>query len=63
MLRVFLDFLEQIQRIRLKELPQNWEDLSLLQALQSIELPQTAVTEGQALPEGDYRIVLYGGAS
>lgn len=52
-----------IQTIRLEELPETWEDLALLEQLQSIELPQSAVLEAQQLPEGDYRIVLYGGAA
>lgn len=55
--------LEQIQTIHLKELPESWEDLALLKALQSIQLPQNAVMEGRNLPGSDYRIVLYGGAS
>lgn len=54
--------LEQIQTIRLKELPETWEDLTMLENLQSISLPQTAVLEARELPD-DYRIVLYGGAS
>jgi len=54
---------EQIQTIRLEELPESWEDLSLLKDLQTIELPQDAVMEGQELPGSSYRIVLYGGAS
>lgn len=55
--------LEHIQTIRLKELPESWEDLALLKDLQSIQLPQNAVMEGNNLPGSDYRIVLYGGAS
>lgn len=52
-----------VQAIRLKELPESWEDLSLLKDLLSIELPQNAVMTAQDLPEGNYRIVLYGGAA
>ena len=51
-----------IQTIRLSRLPESWEDLALLTELQSIALPQRAVMEAEQLPEGDYRIVLYGGA-
>lgn len=57
------DSVKQILKIRLKELPESWEDLALLKDLQSIELPQSAVMEGPLqLPEGNYRIVLSGGA-
>lgn len=55
--------LQQIQVIRLQELPETWEDLALLPALQAIELPQNVLQQGTALPEGSYRIVLSGGAS
>ena len=55
--------LSHIQTIRLKELPDSWEDLALLEALESVELPQQAVMEAQTLPENGCRIVLYGGAS
>ena len=55
--------LEQIQIIRLKKLPETWEDLSQLKNLQSVEIPQTIVLEARELPGSNYRIVLYGGAS
>ncbi len=55
--------LKQIHTIRLKELPESWEDLTLLTALQSIELPQAAVMEVRELPESNCRIVLYGGGA
>lgn len=54
---------EQIQTIRLQELPESWEDLMLLKDLHTIELPQNAVMGGKELPGSSYRIVLYGGAS
>lgn len=57
------EVLAQVQTIRLKKLPESWEDLVLLEQLQAIELPQNLVLEGQELPEGSYRIVLYGGAA
>ena len=57
------DSVSQIQTIRLKELPDSWEDLTILTDLQSIVLPQEAVMTGAELPEGSFRIVLSGGAS
>ena len=55
--------MSQIQTIRLKELPDSWEDLTMLTDLQSIVLPQETVMTGAELPEGSFRIVLSGGAS
>lgn len=57
------DSVSQIQTIRLKELPDSWEDLTILTDLQSVVLPQEAVMTGAELPEGSFRIVLSGGAS
>ena len=57
------DSVSQIQTIRLKELPDSWEDLTMLTDLQSVVLPQEAVMTGAELPEGSFRIVLSGGAS
>lgn len=53
----------QIRSLRLDELPESWEELALLPALERIELPQQALLDGEALPEGDYVIELSGGAS
>ena len=50
-----------ITSLRLKELPESWEELSLLPALERIELPQRSLLDGGTLPEGDYVIVLSGG--
>ena len=50
-----------ITSLRLKKLPESWEELSLLPALERIELPQRSLLEGGDLPEGDYVIVLSGG--
>lgn len=47
--------------LRLKELPESWEELSLLPALERIELPQRSLLDGAELPEGDYVIELSGG--
>ena len=54
--------LAQIQSIRLTELPESWEDLSLLPGLQQIEISQE-VALAEDLPMDTYRIVLYGGVS
>ena len=56
------DSLEQIRTIRLRELPESWDDLLLLKNLESIELPQDALLENPELPESGCRLVLYGGA-
>lgn len=57
------DSVPQIQTIRLKELPDSWEDLTMLKNLQSVVLPQEVVLTGAELPEGSFHIVLSGGAS
>ena len=51
----------EITTLRFKELPENWEELALLPALERIELPQRALLDGGELPEGDYVIELRGG--
>lgn len=53
--------LARITALRLDTLPESWEELSLLPALERIELPQQALLEGGALPEGGYLIELRGG--
>lgn len=55
--------LQNIQSIRLTELPENWNDLDLLPSLQQIELPQNTALQTEELPVDAYRIVLYGGVS
>lgn len=50
----------EVTVLRLDRLPGDWEELSLLPALERIELPQSAALEGP-LPEGDYTLVLKGG--
>jgi len=51
----------KITALRCGELPDNWQELSLLPALERIELPQQALLDGGELPDGDYVIVLRGG--
>ena len=55
------DVLSQITFLRLDRAPESWNDLSLLPSLERIELPQQALVEGAALPEGNYIIELRGG--
>lgn len=51
----------EITFLRLKELPESWEELSLLPALEWIELPQQELLGDASLPDGDYKISLSGG--
>lgn len=55
--------LQNIQSLRLTEIPDSWSDLRLLPDLQQIELSQNAAVQAEELPMDAYRIVLYGGAS
>ncbi len=55
--------LSRITFLRLEELPESWEELTLLPALERIEIPQQALTEDALLPEGDYIIELSGGGA
>lgn len=55
--------LQNIQSLRLTEIPENWSDLRLLPDLQQIEISQNAIVQAEKLPVDAYRIVLYGGAS
>ncbi|MBQ3482530.1 MAG: hypothetical protein IJH48_09475 [Oscillospiraceae bacterium] len=52
---------DELTELRLDAMPQSWEDLSLLPALERIEIPQQALLDGAPLPEGDYTIELNGG--
>ena len=52
-----------ITTITLMDMPESWEDLSLLPALKEIRLPQDALLGDAPLPEGDYTIRLLGGGS
>ncbi len=53
--------LSELSFLRLRELPESWEELRFLSALERIELPQQALLDGGALPDGDYVIELSGG--
>ena len=55
------DLADSITLLQLDGMPESWDDLALLPALERIELPQQALLEGGALPEGDYVIELSGG--
>ncbi|MBR0160835.1 MAG: hypothetical protein IJQ02_06125 [Oscillospiraceae bacterium] len=54
---------ERITVLRLRDMPAGWEDLALLPALERIIVPQTAVGENSALPEGDVTVELSGGGA
>ena len=54
---------EQITCLELDSLPENWDDLSLLPALQRIRLPQQALLSDGALPEEGYTVELIGGGT
>ena len=47
--------------LRLEALPESWEDLALLPALERIVLPQQALSSGVSLPEREYTFELSGG--
>lgn len=47
--------------LRLEELPESWDELSVLPALEWIELPQRELLRDESLPDGDYLISLSGG--
>ncbi len=49
-----------VTALRFERLPADWEELTLLPALEKIELPQTAARDGP-LPDGDWLLVLRGG--
>ncbi len=53
----------EVTAIRLEGLPESWDDLSRLPALQQIAIPQEAAMQAEDLPIQQYRIVLYGGVS
>ena len=50
-----------IVTLSLDALPESWDELSLLPALETIRVPQEAVVSGEELPEGTYRVELTGG--
>jgi SNF2 family DNA or RNA helicase len=51
----------ELTELRLDAMPESWDDLSSLPALERIEIPQQALVDGGELPEGDYTIELSGG--
>ena len=54
--------LSGIVSLRMKSMPENWNDLALLPALESLEIPQQLVQEADTLPDG-YTIELTGGGT
>lgn len=57
---ITLELAENLSVLRLKALPESWDDLQALPALERIALPQEAVMGERELPEG-YVIELRGG--
>ena len=55
------DGISELTYLRFRELPESWEELEKLPSLARIELPQQALLDGGALPEGSYVIELSGG--
>ena len=55
--------LSRITYLRFEKLPESWEELSLLPALERIGIPQQALTGDAVLPEGEYVIELIGGGA
>ena len=51
----------ELSFLRFEEVPESWDELRLLPALERIELPQQALLDGLELPDGDYVIELGGG--
>ncbi len=54
--------LGEIHILRMEELPESWDELSLFPALEILVLPQQALLDGAVLPGGDYTIELSGGS-
>ena len=57
------DLLSQITYLELDGMPESWDDISLLPSLDRISVPQNALLEGGALPDGNYTIELNGSVS
>ena len=53
----------KVRVLYFKELPENWEELSKLPALERVVLPQTLLTKEAELPALDVEIELTGGGS
>ncbi len=53
----------RITFLRLHDLPESWEDLTVLPSLERIEIPQTALAEDSVLPEDGIAIELSGGGA
>lgn len=54
--------LSGITVLRIKAMPESWEDLELLPSLERLEIPQQFIAEAETLPEG-YIIELTGGGA
>ena len=52
---------EALRILELDALPESWDELSQLPALERIRLPQQVLQEAVSLPDGEYTIELSGG--
>ena len=57
------ELVENLKSVDLSGMPESWDDLTLLPALEEIRIPQEALLGGAPLPEGEYTIILTGGGS
>ena len=55
--------MENLKSVDLSGMPESWDDLTLLPALEEIRIPQEALLGGAPLPEGEYTIILTGGGA
>jgi hypothetical protein len=53
----------ELSILRLPDMPDSWDELEKLPALETIVLPQQALLNDGALPDGDYTVVLTGGGA
>ena len=57
------ELMENLKSVDLSGMPESWDDLTLLPALEEIRIPQEALLGGAPLPEGEYTIILTGGGA
>ena len=57
------EFTLELSVLRLSGMPDSWEELEKLPALETIVLPQQALLDTGSLPDGDYNVELTGGGA
>ena len=57
------ELVENLKSLDLSGMPESWDDLVMLPALEEIRIPQETLLGGEPLPEGEYTIILTGGGS